>query len=336
MDIERAMRRVRLHDLQTLVAVAQAGGMRKASQTLHLSQSAISRVVGELEGTLGLRLLERGPRGIEPTPFGESLVRRAKAVFDEVQGALRELDHLADPTGGEVRLGSMETLHAGLVGATMEALLRKHPRMRFTLESGQSPDLIGHFLLERLVDFVVARPYRLPLPAEIHGEPLFRDHMHVVVGRSNPLARRRRIDLGELIDEHWILSRNELMPESPLHEALAAHGLAMPARVISSGSLMARYNLIDAGNFVTLVPHSMLPFGRHREMAKILPITLPPWRTHTMVLTVNGRTLGPAAHLFLSKLRELAKPLDIDRSATPVAASTQPAAARPRRRARSR
>ena len=331
MDIERAMRRVRLHDLQTLVAVAQAGGMRKASQTLHLSQSAVSRVISELEGTLGLRLLERGPRGIEPTPFGEALVRRTKAVFDELQGALRELDHLADPTGGEVRLGCMETLHAGLVSATMEALLGKHPRMRFTLESGQSPDLIGHFLAERLVDFVVARPYKLPLPPRVDGEPLFRDHMHVVVGRSGPLARRRLVALSELVDEYWILSRNELMPESPLSEAFAAQGLAMPTRVISSGSLMARYNLIDTGPFVTLVPHSMLPFGRHRQMVKILPIKLPPWETHTMILTVSGRTLGPAAQLFLSKLRELAKPLDIDH-ATARAVGLQPMAKRARSR----
>lgn len=314
MDIERAMRRVRLHDLQTLVAVAQAGGMRKASETLHLSQSAVSRVISELEDALGLRLLERGPRGIEPTPFGEALVRRTKAVFDEVHGALRELDHLADPAGGEVRLGCMETLHAGLVSATIEAVLRKHPRMRFTLESGQSPDLIGHFLTERLVDFVVARPYKLPLPPGIYGEPLFRDHMRVAVGRSSPFARRRRVTLSDLAGECWILSRNELMPESPIGRALASNGLGMPTRVISSGSLMTRYNLIDAGPFVTLIPHSVLPFGRHREALKILPIELPPWETHTMILTVIGRTLGPASQLFLSKLKELAAPLDLDRA----------------------
>ncbi|MDF3834199.1 LysR family transcriptional regulator [Cupriavidus basilensis] len=309
MDIERAMRRVRLHDLQTLVAVVQAGGMRKASQAMHLSQSAVSRVIGELEDTLGLRLLERGPKGIEPTPFGEALVRRSKAVFDEMQGALRELDHLADPSGGEVRLGCMETLHAGLVSATMEAVLRKHPRMRFVLESGQSPDLINHFLMERMVSFVVARPYKLPLPPGIDGEPLFHDHMRVVVGHAGPFAKRRRIELDELVDAHWILSRNEVMPETPLPEALAARGLAMPQRVIHSGSLMARYSLLDTGRFVTMVPHSLLPFGRHREMFKVLPIALPPWRTPTMILTLRGRTLGPAAQLFLSVLRELAQPL---------------------------
>jgi len=248
MDVEGAMWRVRLHDLRTLIAVAQARGMRKASQTLHLSQSAVSRVAGDLEAVLGVRLLERSPRGIEPTPFGEALVRRAKAVFDEVQGALRELDHLATPR--VVRCG-----WAAWRRCTPASLARRCRRCCASIRAcasrwgqGRAPDLIGHFLTERLMDFVLARPYRTPLPAGIDGEPLFRDHMHVVVGRSNPLAHRRRVALSDLCDEYWILSRNELIPESPVSEAFAAQRLEMPTRVISSGSLMARYNLIDSGH----------------------------------------------------------------------------------------
>lgn len=309
MDIKQAMRRVRLHDLEILTAVVQAGGMRQASQTLHLSQSAVSRVIRELEDTLGLRLLERGPKGVVPTPFGEALVRRSKAVFDEMHCALRELDDLADPNGGEVRLGSSETLHAGLVSAAMDAVLRKHTRMRFVLEAGQSPELINFFLMERLVDFVVVRPYKLPLPPGIDGEPLFHEHMQIAVSHASPLAKRRHIDLEELIDAHWILSRNEILPETPLLEALSARGLPLPKQIIHSGSLTTRYTLLDTGRFVTMVPHSLLPFGRHGEMFKTLPITLPPWRTPTMILTLRDRTLSPAAQLVLSELRALAQPL---------------------------
>lgn len=86
----------------------------------------------------------------------------------------------------------------------------------------------------------------------------------------------------------------------------------MPRRVVSSGSLLARYNLLASGRFITLVPHSLRPFGRHREMVKTLPVALPSWGTPTMILTVSGRTLGPTAQLFLARLRVLAKPLDID------------------------
>ena len=95
-------------------------------------------------------------------------------------------------------------------------------------------------------------------------------------------------------------------------KALQAKGLPMPERIISSGSLTARYSLIRTGRYVTLVPHSWLPFGPHRSMFKVLALELPAWHRPTMILTLKGRTLGPAAQLFLSQLRALAKPLDVD------------------------
>ena len=309
MQIERAQRRVRLRDLETLVAVVQAGGMRKASLTLHLSQPAVSKAVAELEDALGVRLLERGRRGVEPTLFGDALVHRSRALIDDLQSALRELAYLADPAAGEVKLGAMETLQAGLVGATIQAQLKASPRMRFVLESGQSPDLIEYFLRQRKVDLVVARPYTLPLPPDVQGEPLFRDKLLVAVGPEHRFARRRRLALAELQDETWILSRNEVLPSGPVGQAFAEAGLAMPQRLIGSGSLNMRQNLLASDGFVTCVPHSLMPFGQARNHFKVLPVTLPLWRTPTMVLTLRGRTLNPAAQAFLTTLRRLAAPL---------------------------
>lgn len=309
MDIERAARRIRLKDLLTLSEVVRAGGIRKAAPALHLSQPAVSRAVQELEDVLGVPLLQRGRHGVEPTTFAEALVRRTRNLADELQTALREIKHLADPTTGHVRLACMETLHAGLVGACVAELVIKHPLMRFVLESGQASDLISYFLQQRQVDLVVARPLALPLPPEIEGEPLFHDQLHVVVGHQHPMARRRKLSLRDLAGEHWILSRNETMPESPVAQAHAAQGLPMPERLVASGSLHTRYLLLERGHFVTVVPHSLLPFSDHRRRVRILPIALPRWSTPTMVLTVKGRDHGPAAELFLSALRTKARAL---------------------------
>ena len=309
MQIERARRRLRLRDLETLVTVVQAGGMRKAAGLLNLSQPAVSKAVAELEDALGLKLLERGRRGVEPTAFGAALVRRSEALIDGVRGALRELAELADPEAGEVRLGSMETLHAGVVGATAAALLAQHPRMRLVFESGQSADLIEHFLMGRLVDFVVARPYHPTLPPEIDAEPLFHDRLLVVAGHTHPLARRRKLGLPELQEAGWILSRNEVQPESPVVQALKAQGLDLPRQIIVSAGLMLRFNLLATGRYVTCIPHSLLPFLRHGSTLRVLPIRLPPWHTATMIMTLRGRAPTPAAELFLATLRERARAL---------------------------
>lgn len=312
MDIARVRRRMKLHDLETLAAVVRAGGMHKAADSLHVTQPAVSKSIRQLEDALGLRLFERGRQGTAPTVFGAALARRTAAVFDELQNALRELDHLADPDRGEVRLGSMETLHAGLVGATVGRMLGAHPRMRIVIESGQSAELISHFLLGRHVDFVVARPLSLPLPQGVRGEPLFHDRMKVAVGSGNPLARRRRIALDELVDARWVLSRNEIMPGTPLRAAFEQRGLPFPSRVVTSGSLHLRASLLADGEHLTLVPHSLLPFQEFRETYRVLPIELPSWPAPTMILTLAGRALGPAAMLFLDRLRAMARPLAVD------------------------
>ena len=309
MDIDRIRRRVRLRDLETLAAVVQAGGMRKASHALHLSPAAVSKAVGELELTLGLPLLERGRRGVTPTPFGEALVRRSKTLTDELQGALHELAAIAEPGTGEVRLGSMETLQAGLVAAAIKEHLREHPGVHFTVEFAHASHLIDHFLKERLVDFVIARPLSLPLPPGVDGEALFRDRLRVVVGLQHPLARRRRLDLADLMDETWILSPNEVRAESPVVEALTAQRLALPKRLVIGGSLQMRHHLLSDGRYVTVVPHSLLPFAQMRSVFRVLPIQLPLWRTATMILTLRGRSLGPGVLAFLARLRGLARPL---------------------------
>ncbi|KQT13297.1 LysR family transcriptional regulator [Ramlibacter sp. Leaf400] len=313
MDITQVQRRIRLRDLETLATVVQAGSMRKAAQLMHLSQPAISRSIRDLEQAVGCELLQRSRGGIEPTLFGEALVRRGRGVFDELQGALRELAHLADPGAGEVHLACMETLHAGLVGACVESLLAQHPRIRVVLESGQAPDLIGLFLMQRLVDFTVARPSELPLPPGVEGETLFHDVPRVLVGRASPHVRRRKVRLADLAEDHWVLGRTELMAASPVARAFAEAGLAMPARVTASGSLHTRYRLLDTGRCVTVVPHSLLPFANPGDRFRVLPIEMPAWEFPTMVLKLQHRVLSPAAHLFIDELRRLARPLAVDR-----------------------
>src|SRR4030095_2670562 len=95
-DLQRMRRRVRLRDLDTLLAVVEAGRMRGAAEHLHLSQPAISKAIRELESALGVPLFERSRTGVRPTAYGLALVQRAKTVFDELQLGLRDLEHLAD------------------------------------------------------------------------------------------------------------------------------------------------------------------------------------------------------------------------------------------------
>jgi len=304
-QVERMRRRVRLGDLDALIAVVETGRMRRAAERLHLSQPAISKKIRELEATLGVTLFERSRSGMTATAYATALVERGKSMFDQLDLACRDLVHLADPRGGIVHMGCMETLNAGLVGAAIARVAPAYPQMQFRVQSGESPELIGRHLAERRCEFVVARPYQLPLPREMHGEPLYTDRVKVVVGPEHRLARRRKIALDELLDESWILSTNEAQSASPLAEAFAALGLSVPMTRLITGSLNIRHKLLATGTFVTLMPHSMLHFAK--PDVRVLPVELPRWQTPTMIVTLRGRALGPAANIVMNEIRDLAK-----------------------------
>ena len=108
-------RRLKLRDLHAFFTAAQRGSMSKAAQHLGVSQPAVSEAIADLEQALGVRLLDRGPHGVEPTMYGGALLRRSAAVFDELKQSIRDIEFLADPTAGELTIGYPESISATIL-----------------------------------------------------------------------------------------------------------------------------------------------------------------------------------------------------------------------------
>jgi DNA-binding transcriptional LysR family regulator len=123
----RIGKRLRLRDLHVLLTVVQRRSMAKAAEHLAVSQPAISKAIADLEHTLGVQLLDRGPRGVEPTLYGSALVRRGLTVFDELRQGVGEIEFMANPTVGEVRVGCFEWVLATLLPPVIERLSNQYP-----------------------------------------------------------------------------------------------------------------------------------------------------------------------------------------------------------------
>src|SRR5712691_7435 len=136
---DRIGRRMKLHDLHVLMAVAQVGSMRKAAALLNTTQPAVSRSIAELEHAFGVRLLDRSPQGIEPTQYGRALLRRGVAAFDELKQSGQDIEFLSNPEGGELRIGSGTALAEGLVLAVIDRLSRRYPRVVYHVVAGTFP-----------------------------------------------------------------------------------------------------------------------------------------------------------------------------------------------------
>src|SRR6267142_3700528 len=155
---DRIGRRLKLHDLRVLITVAQAGSMLKAAKQLNTSQPAISRSIAELEHAFGVRLLDRHRQGIEPTEYGRALLDCGLAVFDDLRQGVKNIEFLADPTAGEVRIGSNPFLAANFVSAVVERLSRRYPRVVFHVVA-KEVEILHRELSERSVDFLIARKF---------------------------------------------------------------------------------------------------------------------------------------------------------------------------------
>jgi DNA-binding transcriptional LysR family regulator len=128
---DRIGRRIKLSDLHILLAVAQSGSMAKAAGHLAISHPVVSRSISDLEHTLGVRLLERNPRGVELTAYGRAMLNRSHAAFDELRQGVKDIEFLSDPTAGEVRIGTTPAIAASFVSAVIDRLSRRYPRIVF-------------------------------------------------------------------------------------------------------------------------------------------------------------------------------------------------------------
>ncbi|MFL4999619.1 MAG: LysR family transcriptional regulator [Xanthobacteraceae bacterium] len=303
---DRIGRRIKPRDLHVFLAVAEHGNMAKAAESLAISRPVVSKTIADLEQALGVRLFDRSPHGIEPTLYGRALAKRSVAVFDELRQSVKDIEFLADPTTGELRVGCPEVMAAGFVAAALDRLSAQYPKLAFHTELGTIEHLQSHSLRERRCEVVIGRLWR-STHADFNIEPLFHEQLFVTTSIGSKWAGRRKLTLAELLDEPWILSPVEMEPGAPVAQAFRAIGAERPRAIIWSPSLNLRNNLLATGRFITVIPGSVLRFGRQKTIFKVLGIDLPRWQLPVAIVSLSNRTLGPVAQLFIDCVRKLAK-----------------------------
>jgi DNA-binding transcriptional LysR family regulator len=305
---DRIARRMKLHDLHILMAVVQAGSMNKAAAVLNMTQPAVSRSIAELERTVGVSLLDRNARGVEPTAYGRALLNGGTAVFDDLRQALKDIEFLADPTAGEVRIGCSSILATSFVSAVIERLQRRYPKIVFHFEIARI-EALHHELSERNVDVVIAQRLGPIADERLDFEFVFDASFVVAAGAQNPWVRRRRIALAELVNESWTLPPRTSVLGSIAMEAFRASGLDYPRTTVFVIPTEVRMNLLMTGHYLTILASFALRFPARRSEIKVLPVELPLNRVQVGIVTLKNRTLSPVVRLFIDAAHEVAKPL---------------------------
>jgi DNA-binding transcriptional LysR family regulator len=300
-------RRLRLRDLHAFFTVVQCRSMAKAALQLGVSQPAVSKVVADLEHALGVRLLDRSPQGVEPTVFGHALLKRGMAAFDELKQGIRDIEFLSDATTGEVRIGSMEAPWFTLLPDVIRRFSQQYPRIQVHTDLiDQSEVFLA--LRERRYDCVLIPERPNDESADdLKVEILYDDAMIVAASAHSKWARRRKIDLAELIDEPWILTGRTAWNRTASEEIFAAEGLSRPNPKIATNSIILRARLIAGSPYVGLFLTSVLrQLIADNYALTALPVDLRANTQSIAIVTLKNRTLSPVVERFLVCVREVA------------------------------
>jgi len=228
-------------------------------------------------------------------------------VFDDLKEIIRDIEFLSEATTGEVRIGSMEGPWFTLLPNVIQRFSQQYPRVEV------HTDLIDHSdvfraLRERRYDCVIAvRRLQDKAADDLKVDILYDDATIVAAWAHSKWARRRKIDLAELIDEPWILSGPTAWSR-PLGEGIfQASGFSRPNPRIATNSIILRARLIvgspHLGMFLTSVLRRLIA---DNYALTALPVDLHANTQSIAIVTLKNRTLSPVIERFLSCVREVA------------------------------
>ncbi|WP_191485644.1 LysR family transcriptional regulator [Pseudomonas sp. FEN] len=285
--------------LRSFIEVVRQGGFTQAAKTLHISQSAVSKQVAQLEHDLGTPLLDRLGSRVQLTAAGGVVLQRAEEMLRLRDGLLSELDDLSQLARGELRLGlpqlGGETLFAGLFAEYR----RRYPNIRIQLLEGGSLNIEPAVLSGELELGGSLKPSD---PA-FDYQPFCDEPLDVLLAADHPLAEAGAIRLEQLADTPFLLYQRSFVLNHRLMEACRKAGFT-PRESGRSGQADFLAALVAAGQGVALLP-SVVARSLIRPGVVRLALSSPTdLRWDITFIWRRGAYLSKAAQAWLALLRE--------------------------------
>ncbi len=242
--------------LRYFVACVENRTMHAAARAVNVSQPALSKAVRLLELELGVTLLDRQPRGVTPTPYGDTLFRYAKMINSEMRHALAELDAMRGMTRGTIVVGVITTL-AEVMGEVTRQTMIAHPGLKLRLRVGFSVEL-SPALLDGELDMAILLLSRGSPPPGLQFEPLIRTGPVVVVRAGHPLAHGGKVSLKDLSGYPWLIPEYPPSHREIVQRAFIDAGLPAPLASVEVSTVIFFTKLIQESDLITVVPATLL------------------------------------------------------------------------------
>ena len=297
--------RLNARQLSLLVHLDEKRSVLRASAAAFLTQPAASKFLTALEDALGVALFTRHARGVEPTPYGEIMVRHARGALAELHQAHEELAAARSGLAGDVSIGTAITSATTLVPMAVVALKKKFPRINVNIELGFSETMV-RMLLDRQLDIVIARVHSSKGIGDLDFEALAEDPHGVVARIDHPLACKRGLTLRDLADQTWILPPPGNVLRDRLTELFLGKRLDLPQQVVETASLPIITSLLRLSEMVAPLAIEVVRPYCESGILTMLPLKLDLRLGAAGIITLREHRLSPAANAMLKALQEAA------------------------------
>jgi LysR family transcriptional regulator, regulator of abg operon len=290
---------MKLGQLRSFLSVAEHGSIRGAARALGVTQSAVTQAMRELETSLDVPLLHRGPAGVELTVYGRALARRASLIHREIEQAVSEIDQIRDGSTGHVSVALSTAVALQVLPGAFGSFRAKFPSVELRLNEASVPNTLPR-LLDGSVDFAVSHL----LPGSLPGWKVERlsSISMVVAARTGPPVLTAT-DAREFTDWEWLLPYDDDSAPDLVQQLFAQTRIPLPRQVVRCTSSAMGLKLVGTSDLIGVFADPMVEVEfPHYGIVKV-PLGDPLAALDVSVITRPGAILSPAAQNFLDFLR---------------------------------
>jgi DNA-binding transcriptional LysR family regulator len=299
--------RLKTRQLQLLAAMEEEGNVRRAADSLGITQPAASRLLKELEDMLGVSLFDRTPHGMHATLYGEVMIRHARMVLSNLSHAHDEISALRAGLTGQVRIGVIAAAAATMVPRAIASVKERYPQLQIWLQVETSDVMLAR-VAEGELDIMIGRVLERqdPLKTEVRYEPLADEPLCVVARSGHPLESETDLTLSDVVNASWVLYPPGSVLRHRFDLMFSQIGLNPPQNVVNTNNFLAISSLLLQSDMLAVLPDEVARQYQQYSMLKQMPVDLPCRMDTFGIITRQAQLLSPAAAVVLEALRTAA------------------------------
>lgn len=288
--------------LAVIASLVEKRNMPAVAREFGITQPAISRALKDLEGGLGVALLERRTRGLVPTPAGEIVAFYFKRVLAELRHIGPDIAASEGMLQGSVNVGALPLGRTQILPLAIASLLARHPGLHIaTVESPY--DALAASLRSGDIDFILGALRSGAAAGDLQQEALFEDRISVIARAGHPLARTARIGFDALRQATWALSRHGTPSRELLERFFSAARQAPPIPAVETGDLAVLRGLLLESDMLTAISAHQLRYEIRDGSLVVLDFPLDQTKREIGLTQRLGAFPSPGARALMEEIR---------------------------------